>query len=81
MTEEEINDLRLSMVSHLNAGYYHTSTYRCDNAPEGHTIFIRRVVEYNERTQEPIGIVQNTYIIDKEEFEGFEEAEQKLLEL
>lgn len=81
MTEEEINKLTFSMVSHINYGAYHTSTYRCDNAPKGHTIFIRRVVEYNERTQEPIGLGEDTYIIDKEEFEGFEAAKQRLFEL
>ena len=81
MTEEEINGLRFHMVSHLNTGTYHMSAYRCINAPKGHTISMSKIVEYNPKTGKPIGIVETTYLIDGEEFEGFEKARQKLLEL
>ena len=81
MTEEEINGLRFHMVSHLNTGTYHMSAYRCDNAPEGHSISMSKIVEYNPKTGKPIGIVETTYLIDGEEFEGFEAAKQRLLEL
>ena len=40
-----------------------------------------KIVEYNPKTGKPIGIVETTYLIDGEEFEGFEAAKQRLLEL